>query len=201
MNYFAIAVKGGYIMIVLAALSVVALAIIIEKFLNLKKMKREKKDFLIEFEKALQEKDSERAKQLCQAVDTIPIARVYANILKAKDSNSENWEQIISAGTQKELHLMEKGLGTLSTIAAVGPLFGFMGTVLGMIKVFMKIQQTSGGVDISLLAGGIWEALVTTVAGLVVGILALSFYNLLIDKIDYEAVDLQEKANQIIGEF
>ena len=125
----------------------------------------------------------------------------FANILKAKDGDLHNWEQTISAGTQKELHLMEKGLGTLSTIAAVGPLFGFMGTVLGMIKVFMKIQQTAGGVDISLLAGGIWEALITTVAGLVVGILALSFYNQLIDKIDYEAVDLQEKANQIVGEF
>ena len=156
---------------------------------------------MIEFEKAAQEKDAQRAKQLCQAVDTIPVARVFANILKAKDGDLHNWEQTISAGTQKELHLMEKGLGTLSTIAAVGPLFGFMGTVLGMIKVFMKIQQTAGGVDISLLAGGIWEALITTVAGLVVGILALSFYNQLIDKIDYEAVDLQEKANQIVGEF
>ncbi len=201
MNYFTIAVKGGYIMIILAILSIIALAIIIEKFLHLKKIKREKKDFLIEFEKAAQEKDAQRAEQLCQAVDTIPIARVYATILKSKQKEQENLEQAISYGVQKELHFMEKGLGTLSTIAAVGPLFGFMGTVLGMIKVFMKIQQTAGGVDIALLAGGIWEALITTVAGLVVGILALSFYNLLIDKLDYEAVDLQEKANQIIGEF
>ena len=145
MSYFAIAVKGGYIMIVLAALSVVAMAIIIEKFLTLKKMKREKKDFLIEFEKAAQEKDAQRAKQLCQAVDTIPVARVFANILKAKDGDLHNWEQTISAGTQKELHLMEKGLGTLSTIAAVGPLFGFMGTVLGMIKgEFGKFITTRG---------------------------------------------------------
>ncbi len=201
MSYFAIAVKGGYMMIILAALSILAFAIIIEKFLNLMKMKREKKDFLLEFEKATQEKDIQRAKQLCQAVDTIPIARVYASILKAKDASQEHLEHTISSSTEKELHLMEKGLGTLSTVAAVGPLFGFMGTVLGMIKVFMKIQQTAGGVDIALLAGGIWEALITTVAGLVVGILALSFYNLLLDKIDYEAVDLQEKANQIIGEF
>ncbi len=199
MSYLSIAVKGGYIMIILAMLSIIALAIIIEKFLSLKKNRKEKEDFLLEFGKVIQEKDLNRANQLCEAVDSIPISRVYAGVLS--NMGNENVEQTISSCVQREILTMEKGLGSLSTIAAVGPLFGFMGTVLGMIKVFMKIQQTAGGVDISLLAGGIWEALITTVAGLVVGIVALSFYNLLLDKLDYEAVDLQQKANMIIGKF
>ncbi len=199
MSYLSIAVKGGYIMIILAILSIAALTIIIEKFLSLKKNKKEKEDFLLEFDKVIQEKDLNRATQLCEAIDSIPISRVYAGVLS--NIKSDNVEQTISSGVQREILTMEKGLGSLSTIAAVGPLFGFMGTVLGMIKVFMKIQQTAGGVDISLLAGGIWEALITTVAGLVVGIVALSFYNLLLDKLDYEAVDLQQKANMIIGKF
>jgi len=198
MSYFDIVLKGGFVMIVLAILSILALTIIIEKFLSLKKVEKEKEDFLNEFNKTMNRQDYDRAKHLCNVVNNVPIANVLSRGFEALQVGSDkNLKETIHFASAKEIHILERGLGTLSTIAATGPLFGFMGTVLGMIKVFMKIQQTGGGVDISVLAGGIWEALITTVAGLIVGIITLSFYNLFIDKMDSQAVDLEDTAQRL----
>ncbi|MCD4796221.1 MAG: MotA/TolQ/ExbB proton channel family protein, partial [Candidatus Cloacimonetes bacterium] len=98
----------------------------------------------------------------------------------------------------KEVYRLEKNLGVLATFAAVAPLIGFLGTVTGMVKVFMRIGETGGGVDISLLANGIWEALVTTIGGLTVGIISILFYNYLVGKVEDIAQELEEKTNEFI---
>jgi biopolymer transport protein ExbB len=92
-----------------------------------------------------------------------------------------------------EMHKLEKGMGWLSTFAAVAPLIGFLGTVMGMVRVFMNIQgQNQSGIDISILAGGIWEALLTTVGGLIVGIIAIIFYNDLVQHLENMAKEMQD---------
>jgi biopolymer transport protein ExbB len=98
----------------------------------------------------------------------------------------------------KEIHRLEKNLGTLATFAAVAPLIGFLGTVTGMVKVFMRLGETGGGVDISLLANGIWEALITTIGGLTVGIITILFYNYLVGKVEDLAHELEENTNEFI---
>jgi len=94
----------------------------------------------------------------------------------------------------RELHNLEKGMDWLSTLSAIAPLVGFLGTVIGMVQVFMNIQgQGQNTVDINTLAGGIWVALLTTVGGLVVGIPAIIFYNNLVQKLEDLAKDMQHE--------
>jgi biopolymer transport protein ExbB len=94
----------------------------------------------------------------------------------------------------RELHNLEKGMDWLSTLSTIAPLVGFLGTVIGMVQVFMNIQgQGQNTVDISTLAGGIWVALLTTVGGLVVGIPSIIFYNNLVQKLDDLAKDMQHE--------
>jgi biopolymer transport protein ExbB len=92
---------------------------------------------------------------------------------------------------------MEKGLSALATISGVAPLLGFLGTVTGMISAFMKIQDLQGSANPSDLAGGIWEALITTAFGLAVGIIAYTFYNLLVDKINKMVYDMEVVSTDI----
>jgi len=97
------------------------------------------------------------------------------------------------------IYKMEKGLGWLSTIAAVAPLIGFLGTVTGMVRVFINIAMHSQqGIDITLLANGIWEALLTTVGGLIVGILTIIFYNDLVAHTENNTKLLQEQIDEFM---
>jgi biopolymer transport protein ExbB len=101
----------------------------------------------------------------------------------------------METAAESEILKLEKGMGWLSTIAAIAPLIGFLGTVTGMVRVFMNIQgQSQNGIDINILAGGIWEALITTVGGLIVGIVAIVLYNDLVQHLENFAKDMQEKA-------
>ena len=103
-------------------------------------------------------------------------------------------DQLISLASMK----LEKNLSIIKTMVVLCPLMGLLGTVTGMVKVFMKIGGTGGGVDISLLANGIWEALITTIGGLTVGIIMILFYNYLVGKVEDFAQQLEENSNEFI---
>lgn len=104
--------------------------------------------------------------------------------IKFKDLNGEEKEKMITKVGSLELQRLEKNLGSLAVIAHISPLLGLLGTVTGMIKAFMKIQALGGRVDASVLAGGIWEALITTAAGLSVAIPTLVAYYYFEGKVD-----------------
>ena len=106
-------------------------------------------------------------------------------------------ESIENAGTQ-EISKLEKGIPFLATIAGIAPLLGFLGTVTGMISAFMTIQDLAGAANPSDLAGGIWEALITTAFGLGVGIPALAFYNYFVNSIKRLVGDIETVANDVI---
>ena len=106
-------------------------------------------------------------------------------------------EAIESAGKQ-EINKLEKGLSVLATISGVAPLLGFLGTVTGMISAFMRIEDLQGAANPSDLAGGIWEALLTTAFGLGVGIIAYTFYNYLVSSISKLVLDMEVISNDVV---
>ena len=197
-NLLSIAAKGGFLMIVLLLISLVAITIIIERLIKLRKSQKIEDEFLQEIYGHLGNKNTEKAIQICEEKKDNPIANVFAKAIESLDNNITEIKEIIETSIKKEIHQFEKNLGTLATFAAIAPLIGFLGTVTGMVKVFMKISGTGGGVDITLLANGIWEALITTIGGLTVGIITILFYNYLVGKVESLAQELEENSHEFI---
>ena len=201
MSLFEMAMKGGFLMIALLIISFAAIFIIIERYIKIRKSKKDEENFLEEIKSLLAQKKIDRAIRLCELKENSPISNVTLKGLETLNQPNYETREVIETAARTELRKLETNLGTLSTFAAIAPLIGFLGTVMGMVKVFMTIQKTGGGVDITLLAGGIWEAMITTIGGLTVGIIAILFYNYLVSKIEVIASDMEEKSNEIISQL
>lgn len=197
MDLLSIFLKGGLIMYAILICSIIALAIVIEKFIVLKKAKVNVPAFLIKIRTMLKKKDIDGAVNFCLQERT-PVSNIVRKGLKKfKYGHQRVVEAIESAGKQ-EIGKLEKGLSILATISGIAPLLGFLGTVTGMIQAFMKIQELQGSANPSDLAGGIWEALITTAFGLIVGIPALAFYNYFVSAINKLVMDIELVTNDII---
>ena len=128
-----------------------------------------------------------------------PLASVIAaGIEQTKGADTGSVEKVVSRVGSRELRSLETHLRGLSVIANVAPLLGLLGTVVGMIRAFMQIEAHGGRVDVSMLAGGIWEAMMTTAAGLSVAIPCLLFYNFFMSRITHIEEDMREHANDLI---
>ena len=126
----------------------------------------------------------------CMNEDT-PIARVVERGLKNINLTAPAIREGLDNSANIEVAALEKGLPILSTIAAVAPMIGFLGTVTGMVQAFWEMANAGNNIDISLLSGGIYEAMVTTVGGLIVGIVAIFAYNFLVIRVDKVQNDLE----------
>lgn len=179
-----LAVKGGWIMIVLALLSALAIYIFVRKVIEIRAAGREDDSFMDRIKDYIHEGKIDSAMRLCQDKGT-PSARMIAKgITRLGRPLSDVLVAIENTGNI-EIGKMEKGLPIIATIAAGAPMIGFLGTVTGMVRAFFDMANAgSGGVDVALLSGGIYEALVTTVGGLVVGIVTLFAYNYLVAQVD-----------------
>ncbi len=197
-NLLSIATKGGFLMIVLLLISIFSIKIIIEKLIKFKKSKKSEGEFLEKIYDHLKNSQDDKAIQICREREDSPLANVIAKAIDDYDVRGVQIKDTMDLAIKIEVHNFEKNLGTLATFAAIAPLIGFLGTVTGMVKVFMKISETGGGVDISLMASGIWEALITTVGGLTVGIICILFYNHLIGKLETLARILEDKTNEFL---
>ena len=198
MTLFELSIKGGPIMIVLFILSIISLYIIIERFIKLSRVKRQDKRIIFELEESFATTDLTNIEKVCSIMIHIPLAEIIYEAIQSLKTGNENINDFVNSAVDTQINSLEKNLGFLSTLAAVSPLIGFLGTVTGMIKVFMKIQNTGGGVDITLLAGGIWEALITTVAGLIIGITSLIFYNILVDNVERISVQMNKTTQKLL---
>ncbi len=197
MNVLSILAKGGWLMIPIALFSLIALGIFVERLLVLRKTRINLNAFLIKLRQRIANNDIEGALALCVRTES-PIAKVLeTGIKKHKQSREEIKEAIESAG-RAEIFQLERGFGALATISGVAPLTGFLGTVTGMIQAFMRIQELGGNVNATVLAGGIWEALVTTAAGLVVGILTLLGYNYLVARVQRFVFELEVSSSNLL---
>jgi biopolymer transport protein ExbB len=191
MTALSLMLRGGILMYLLLLISIAVIAIVIEKYRQIFKLKKANAALLTNLASTSSLPDMRKALQECESDS--PLSAMLNKLFNAKTDDPDLLQQSMEAAAQGELHKLEKGLGWLSTFAAVAPLIGFLGTVIGMVRVFMNIQaHSSGGVDISLLAGGIWEALLTTIGGLIVGIVTIIFYNDIVQNLENIVRTMQE---------
>lgn len=191
MSILDLLLRGGILMYVLLLISVAVIGIVIEKYRQFSKVKRANQDLI----NALQGQNTlaQLRSALAEHLQGSPLGMMLDKLFNAQTDDHDLISQSMESTANLELQRLEKGMGWLSTFAATAPLIGFLGTVTGMVRVFMSIQaHSSAGVDISILAGGIWEALLTTIGGLIVGIVAIIFYNDLIQKLENLLKDMQE---------
>ena len=174
---------GWYIMIPLGILSVLAVYIFFERYFAIRKASTEDKDFMNKLRDFIHDGKLEAAQSLCQSAGT-PIARMLDKGITRIGHPMDDITASIENVGKLEIYKLEKGISTLATVAGAAPMLGFLGTVIGMIFTFHSMEISGNGVEISQLSGGIMQAMVTTVAGLIIGILAYIAYNTMVVKVD-----------------
>ena len=176
------AVKGGWLMIVLLALSVMAIYIFGNKWWMIRKAGKIDKNFMKDIHDMIHEGKIKSAIALCQKYDS-PVARLVEKGIERIGRPLADIQAAVENMGNVEVARLEKGLPMLATIAGGAPMIGFLGTVTGMIRAFFEMANAGNNIDITLLSGGIYEAMVTTVGGLFVGIIAYFGYNYLSSQI------------------
>ncbi len=182
MNAFDLALKGGWIMIVLAVLLLLAIYVLIERTLVISKAGKEDASFMNRIKDYIYEDKIDAALTLCRNTNTPSARMVEKGISRLGRPTADVMSAIENQGNI-EISKLEKGLPIMATTASGAPMIGFLGTVTGMVKAFMSMASAGANVDVNILSTGIYEALVTTVGGLIVGIIALFAYNYLTTRI------------------
>lgn len=197
MNLWSITVKGGLIIIPIILCGVITLAIIIERLISLKNSEIDNEKFVEEIEQILRRRKIKEALDFCEKYDK-PVPRIVKEGLLKSDRTREEIREAIEDAANHEIPNLEKFLGILATIATVAPLLGLLGTVTGLIKAFMVIETKGGLVNPGDLARGIWEALITTVAGLMVAIPAYLSYNYFVSRVNNLILQMEKSATRIL---
>ena len=192
-----LAMKGGWIMVVLAILSIIAVYIFIERFIVVKRAPNIDKSFMERIREYIKDGKIDSAKALCSGSDT-PIARMIEKGLSRLGRPLNDINTAIENVGNLEVAKLEKGVTLLSMIASAAPMIGFLGTVTGMIRAFYNMSMAGNNIDIELLSSGIYEAMVTTVGGLIVGILAYVFYTIIVAKIQNVVNLLESKTTEFM---
>ncbi len=174
---------GAIIMLTLLILSILAVYIIIERFLVIKKASKEDSSFMDQIKDHILDGKIDAAKSLCNS-NASPIAKMIEKGVSRIGKPLSDISIAVENTGKIELNKLEKNLSTLATISGAAPMIGFLGTVIGMILVFHKMAAGGGGVDLQTLSDGIFTAMVTTVAGLIVGIIAYVGYNTLVARVE-----------------
>lgn len=183
LKFWSLVIDGGYIMIPLALLLLLTIYIFTERFIIINRALREDPTFMKRIRDYVHEADLDSAERLCRNTDT-PYSRIILKGLQRIGRPTQDVLAAIDNTGNLEVANLGKGLPWLSTTAAGAPMLGFLGTVVGMIQAFYTLAKAGAASNITLLSGGIYQALVTTVAGLIVGIIALFAYNYLVARIN-----------------
>lgn len=193
--------KGGPVMWVILLCSIIALAVVIERFMQLRKARIDTGKFMNEIANLLKRNRIMEAIDMCNQTPG-PISQVVkAGILKHDRSRPEIREAIEDAAVT-EIPVLEKNLSVLATMAHIAPLLGLLGTVTGMVRAFQVIEQKATAlqpVNPKDLAGGIWEALLTTVFGLCVAIPAYVAYNFFVNKVNEFVFEIEKSATDLVN--
>lgn len=182
MNAFELALKGGWLMIILLILLLMSIYVLIERTLVINRAAKEDNSFMNRIKDYIHDGKIDAAVNLCRNTDTPTSRMVEKGISRLGRPTSDVMSAIENQGNIEISHL-EKGLPILATAASGAPMVGFLGTVTGMVKAFMDMASAGTNVNVNILSTGIYEALVTTVGGLIVGIIALFAYNYLTTRI------------------
>jgi biopolymer transport protein ExbB len=177
-----LAIKGGFMMIPIVLSSFVAVYIFVERVLTIKKANQSPDAFIGKIKELVLKGDINGARLLCAQFDS-PIARMIEKGVSRIGSPLKNIEASIENVAKLEIFKLEKNLSMLATVSGAAPMMGFLGTVIGMVEAFIAIAQEEGSVSPKLLSSGIYTAMITTVAGLIVGIMAYLAYNYLVTRV------------------
>ena len=177
-------------MIILAFFSVIAVYIFIERFITISKAAKKDDLFMETIRNYMKDGKLDDAKVLCQKTSS-PISRMIEKGISRIGKPLNDIQTAIENVGNLEVSNLEKGVALLAMISGAGPMLGFLGTVIGMIRAFYDMSMAGNNIDIELLSTGIYQAMVTTVGGLIVGIIAFIFYNILVAQID-KVVNLLE---------
>ena len=183
MNLLEMASKGGWIMVVLALLSTVSFYILFEHNYVIRKAGQEDPLFMERIKDYIASGEIKAAIGYCRGVQT-PSARMIEKGISRLGKPVNDIQAAIENVGNMEVAKLEKGLTIMATISSGAPMIGFLGTVIGMVRAFWNMANAGNNIDITTLSGGIYEAMITTVGGLIVGIIAMFSYNYLVTLID-----------------
>ena len=183
MNLWDMATKGGWIMIVLALLSVLCVYIFVERLIVIRKSSKVDPAFMERIHDYVKTNELKSAINYCRVANTPASNMIEKGLERIERPASEVQAALENAGNL-EVAKLEKGLSVMATISSGAPMIGFLGTVLGMVRAFWEMANAGNNIDITLLSSGIYEAMITTVGGLVVGIVAMFAYNYLVSRVN-----------------
>jgi biopolymer transport protein ExbB len=183
MNVLDLAIKGGWTMIPIGIMSLIAIYLIIERLIAIGKARKEDANFMNNIKDFIHSGKIDAAIALCRSTHT-PISRMLEKGISRIGNSLEDINIAVENRAKLEVYGLEKNLSILATIAGAAPLMGLIGTVTGMVQTFFGIANSGKGVEIAVLAGGVYQAMVATVGGLIVGIIAYIGYNLLVSRVE-----------------
>ena len=182
-NVIDLAFKGGWIMVVLLLLSLMAIYIFIQRLMVIRRAGKEDESFMNRIKDYIHDGKVDSALNLCRQTHTPSARMIEKGITRLGRPMNDVLVAIENVGNL-EVAKLEKGFPLIATTAAGAPMLGFLGTVTGMVRAFFDMANAGTNVDVTLLSSGIYEALVTTVGGLVFGIIAMFAYNYLVSQVD-----------------
>lgn len=193
------ALNGGWIMLVLAVLLALALYIAIERYLALRQAVKEEEDdlFMNNIKEFIHKGDVESARNLSKQTNS-PLARMVDKGLSRLGRPLSDIQAAIENEGKLEVARLEKRVSLVATVASLGPMIGFLGTVTGMVTCFQDMAFAGNNIEINTLATGMYQAMVTTIGGLIVGIICYFFYNVLVTRINKVVLDIEVRATEFM---
>lgn len=189
--------KGGWIMIPLVIMSIIAIYLFIERFLTINKASKEENNFMNNIRDFVHNGRLDSAMALCKNNQS-PLARMIEKGLMRIGKPLSDINAAIENVGRLEVSRLEKGIAAIATIAGSAPMIGFLGTVTGMVRAFYDMSKAGNNINIQLLSSGIYEAMVTTIAGLIVGITAYICYNILVARVEKVVFQLEARATEFM---
>ncbi|MBI4428232.1 MAG: MotA/TolQ/ExbB proton channel family protein [Ignavibacteriales bacterium] len=197
MNMLDLFLRGGVVMWPILLCSIIGLVVIIERWLVLRKARIDVGQFMLRLRSVLQRGNLQSAIHFC-AKTKAPLANIMKKGLTAAPDGHERVREAVENAGKEEAFKLEQRLGMLANIAGIAPLLGFLGTVTGMIGAFRTIEVLSGSATPADLAGGIWEALLTTAFGLIVGIPAYGLYNYFVSRVGRFVFEMESASEEFL---
>jgi biopolymer transport protein ExbB len=192
--------RGGWILVILAGISVVALMLFLERLFHLRRAHINSSDFLDGIYNVLRRRNVVEAVSLCEDTPG-PVAHITKAAILQGDRAPEEIERVIEQAGLAEIPRLERNLSLLANLAYLAPLLGLLGTVLGLMEALLVMQQSGPLVAAGDLAGGLWEALLTTAAGLTVAIPAYAGYHFLLHRLERILLDMERASVDLLQFF
>jgi biopolymer transport protein ExbB len=185
--------KGGVLVGPILLCSVIGAAIFLERLIRFARVAIPGSRWIEEVVQSVRKGEDSRARELAGKSNN-PMGRILTQAMEVKDQGRETLETVLVHATEEEVRRLSRYLQGLATIGNITPLLGLLGTVIGMIKAFMVIQEMGGKVNAAVLAGGIWEAMLTTALGLAVALPTMVAHSYLVSRVDRYEAKLQDGA-------